>query len=115
MQKRGQQHSVTRMQAASAAEPRGNGDVGAGVQGHHSARVAARGHHARISGQGQPVAGAPAKRGGDRSVGDPAGGIDAADPVDHILGSLRCRDRAGQRQRPAAGHLGELPTGRDGG
>jgi hypothetical protein len=43
------------------------------------------GHHARIGGQGQPVAASPAQCAGDGPVGDPAGGVEAANPVDHAI------------------------------
>ena len=111
----GQQHPVAGPQAAAAAQRGGNRDVGAGGQGDHAAWVAAGGDHARVGGQGQPVTAGPAQRAGDGPVGDPAGGVDAADPVDHILGRRRHGLGVGQGQRPARGGPGPLPGLRDAG
>jgi putative transposase len=56
---RGQQHPVTRVEAAPAAERCGNRDVGAARQGDHAARFTAGGYHAGVGGQGQPVTAGP--------------------------------------------------------
>jgi hypothetical protein len=47
---------------------------------------AARDHHPGIGGQGQPVTAAPAQRGDGHPVGDPARGVDPAEPVDQVGG-----------------------------
>ena len=64
------------------------------------AGVAARDHHARLRGDGQPVTAAPAQHAGDRAVGDPARGVDPADPVDHMGTTPGRRPADGQWQRP---------------
>jgi hypothetical protein len=69
---RGQQHLVARLQAAAVAQRGRDGDVAAGGQGDHAAGVAARGHHARVGGEGQPVVAGPAQRGDDGPLADPA-------------------------------------------
>jgi len=55
----------------------------------------------RLSSQGQPVTIRPAQRGHSPPVRDPARGIDAPEPVDH----LRPIRRAGQRHRSARSRL----------
>ena len=75
-------------------------------------RVAARGHHARAGGQGQPVAIVPAQRAGNRPVGDPAGGVDPAQAVHYVRGQGgRCPGEAGRGRVAAAPGLprGQLP------
>jgi hypothetical protein len=82
----GQQHLVAGLQATAAAQRRRYGDVGAGGQGDHAAGVAARGHHAHVGGERQPVAASSVQRGDDRLLADPARGVDAGDPVDNVPG-----------------------------
>ena len=72
--------------ARSGAHRGWDHDVGPARHRDHAVRVAARDHHAGAGGEGQPVTAAPAQRAGDRAVGNPAGGVDAADPADHIPG-----------------------------
>jgi hypothetical protein len=45
---------------------------------------AARDHHPGVGGESQPVTAPPAQRGDGHPVGDPARGVDPAEPVDHI-------------------------------
>jgi hypothetical protein len=102
---------------------RGDRDVVPGRQDGQAVRVAARGHHARAGGQGQPVAIVPAQRAGNRPVGDAAGGIDPAQAVHHVRGQggrLPGRGRQGQgpgcagpAARPVAGRGAPGDDGRD--
>jgi hypothetical protein len=62
-------------------------------------RVAAGKDPGGGGGEGESVTGLPAQGVGDGAVGDPAGGVDAAHAVDHVLRRDRRRRRAGQRQR----------------
>ena len=73
----------------------------AGRQGGHAMRVAADEHHAGLRCEGQPVAAAPAQGGGDGAVGDAAGRIDPADPIDHVTQDRRAPGRSRRRQRRA--------------
>ena len=78
----------------------GDHSVGPVQHSDHAAGVAARDHHARAGGEGEPVPAAPAQRADDRLVGDAAGGVDAAESVDHIRLVRRAGQRQRQRQRP---------------
>jgi hypothetical protein len=104
------QHVVTRPQPTAAAQRGRDHDAGPGRHGDHAARVAACHHHPGVGGEGQPVTAAPAQRGDGRPVGDPARGVDAAEPVDHV----RAARRPGQWHRTARTRLA-LPAARAGG
>ena len=66
--------------SAAMAQRGWDHEVRPGWHGDHAARVAARGDHAGVSGQGQPVTRPPAQRAGNGAVGDPARGVDPAEP-----------------------------------
>ena len=68
----GQQHPVTGVQPAAAAQRGRDHDAGPGRHGDHAARIPAGDHHARLGGQGQPVTAPPAQRLVHGAVGDPA-------------------------------------------
>jgi hypothetical protein len=93
-------------QAAAVPQRRGDRDAGPGRQGDQAGRVAADDHHARFSGQGQPVSAAPAQRAGDAPVGHAAGAVDVGEPVHHVPAKGRRAAQGGrdrERQHPGSG------------
>ncbi|HMH91651.1 MAG TPA: DEAD/DEAH box helicase family protein, partial [Streptosporangiaceae bacterium] len=125
---------VTGPQSAAAPQRGRDRDVGLGWHGDHAGRVAAGDDHARGGREGRPVARVPAQRAGNRAVGHPAGLVNPAEAVAHVIGGHRdhrhgSRQAAG-RTRPAGppdgqtagrgddrgdepGGHGRLPAGRD--
>ena len=114
----GQQHGVTGPQAAAAAQRGGNREAGrAGtVTMPRGSRRATTMPASAVRVSRSPLA--PAQGAGDGPVGDPAGGVDAAEPVHHVPPGRTGSGRRGQgqrtdRSRPGARGAGQAAWGRD--